>query len=175
MLLILLAAHCPNAEDEDFDRCNHTFPSTATLKCLKKDVYNVNITILAIPCNGITECNGGEDEYYCVISEINTLIAVIIGLLMMILMAYFQWRKDKVESNASENSIELNETLFERKHATEALAAEIAFFHENAEDENERRDTSGKLLQFEIDFHQSTAQAICCLKVHFSHNLFIFF
>ena len=128
-------------------------------------MYNVNITILAIPCNGIEECVGGVDEAYCVISEIYTLIAVIIGLLLVILMAYLQWRKDKIESNTSEDSIELNETLFDSEHATEALAAEVAFCHENAQDEDERRDTSGKLLQFEIDFHQSTAVAICCLKV----------
>ena len=136
---------------------------------MKKDIYHVNITILAIPCNGIEECVGGIDEAYCVIGEIYTIIAVIIGFLLIIIMTFLIWRKEKLDDNCNENVIELNETLFKSEHATEALAAEIAYFHENTNDDDERRKISAKLLQFEIDFHSSKNQAICCLKVHFFH------
>ena len=57
----------------------------------------------------------------------------------------------------------LNETFLETEHATEALAAEVAYLHENTE-EDERREVSNKLLRFETHFHCSKSKAICCLK-----------
>ena len=56
--------HCLYCEDEEFDDvCFNTFPDAATIKCIEADrPYGINITILAIPCNGIRECRFKNDE-----------------------------------------------------------------------------------------------------------------
>ena len=135
---------------------------------MKKDIYNVNITIQAIPCDGIEECADGIDEAYCAISEIYTIVAVIIGYLLIITMSFLLWRKEEFDDNTSEAVIELNETLFESEHGSESLAAEIAYFHENSTSDDERREISAKLLKYEVNYHDSTSQAICCMKVCFA-------
>ena len=135
---------------------------------MKKDIFNVNITIKAIPCDGIEECVGGIDEAYCAINEIYTIVAVIIGYLLIITMSFLLWRKEELGDNTSEAVIELNQTLFETEHASEALAAEIAYLHENAINDDERREISAKLLKYEVNYHNSTSQAICCMKVCFA-------
>ena len=135
---------------------------------MKKDIFNVNITIKAIPCDGIEECVGGIDEAYCAINEIYTIVAVMIGYLLIITMSFLLWRKEELGDNTSEAVIELNQTLFETEHASEALAAEIAYLHENTINDDERREISAKLLKYEVNYHNSTSQAICCLKVCFA-------
>ena len=135
---------------------------------MKKDIFNVNITIKAIPCDGIEECVGGIDEAYCAINEIYTIVAVIIGYLLIITMSFLLWRNEELGDNTSEAVIELNQTLFETEHASEALAAEIAYLHENAINDDDRREISAKLLKYEVNYHNSTSQAICCMKVCFA-------
>ena len=135
---------------------------------MKKDIFNVNITIKAIPCNGIEECVGGIDEAYCAINEIYTIVAVMIGYLLIITMSFLLWRKEELGDNTSEAVIELNQTLFETEHASEALAAEIAYLHENTINDDEMREISAKLLKYEVNYHNSTSQAICCMKVCFA-------
>ena len=135
---------------------------------MKKDIFNVNITIKAIPCDGIEECVGGIDEAYCAINEIYTIVAVMIGYLLIITMSFLLWRKEELGDNTSEAVIELNQTLFETEHASEALAAEIAYLHENAINDDDRREISAKLLKYEVNYHNSTSQAICCMKVCFA-------
>ena len=56
--------HCYYCEDETFDKlCEHTFPEAATIKCYESDrPVGINITILAIPCNGVRECKYKNDE-----------------------------------------------------------------------------------------------------------------
>ena len=55
-------ANCPNGEDEDLAQCEDKFPALATMTCQKKDSYNLNIFIKAVPCDGIAECHGDIDE-----------------------------------------------------------------------------------------------------------------
>ena len=135
---------------------------------MKKDIFNVNITIKAIPCDGIEECVGGIDEAYCAINEIYTIVAVMIGYLLIITVSFLLWRKEELGDNTSEAVIELNQTLFETEHASEALAAEIAYLHENTINDDEMREISAKLLKYEVNYHNSTSQAICCMKVCFA-------
>ena len=78
------------------------------------------------------------------------------------------WRKEKLGENTNETVIELNETLFESEHGSESLAAEIAYFHENSTSDDDRREISAKLLKYEVNYHDSTSQAICCMKVCFA-------
>ena len=53
------SVHCVYADDEDFDLCQDTFPEGATFKCLQANTSSsYNITIYAVPCDGIMECEG---------------------------------------------------------------------------------------------------------------------
>ena len=56
---------CPHGEDEDFIKCKakKMFPKSATIECQNK--HFPSMTILATPCNNITECSDGADEKYC--------------------------------------------------------------------------------------------------------------
>ena len=51
------------AEDEHFDICKkeNVFPDGATIECVENRP-GYNITILAVPCNGVCECRDCSDE-----------------------------------------------------------------------------------------------------------------
>ena len=50
-------------EDEQFELCKDTFPKEATIKCIENRLpCTIDITIFAIPCDGIVECRDGRDE-----------------------------------------------------------------------------------------------------------------
>ena len=51
------------AEDEHFDICKkeNVFPDGATIECVENRP-GYDITILAVPCNGVSECRDGSDE-----------------------------------------------------------------------------------------------------------------
>ena len=56
--------HCLYCEDETFEGlCEDTFPEAATIKCIEANrSSDINITILATPCNGVRECLNINDE-----------------------------------------------------------------------------------------------------------------
>ena len=56
--------HCMYCEDESFEGlCEYTFPEAATIKCVEANrSSDINITILATPCNGVRECLNINDE-----------------------------------------------------------------------------------------------------------------
>ena len=56
--------HCQYCEDEYFEGlCQLTFPEAATIKCIESNrSLDTNITIMAIPCNGVRECLDVDDE-----------------------------------------------------------------------------------------------------------------
>ena len=53
--------HCINAEDEDFEICQHDFPEEATIKCIENRL-GYDIEIWAKPCDGVRDCRDGSDE-----------------------------------------------------------------------------------------------------------------
>ena len=54
---------CLYGEDEHFELCKDTFPKEATIECVENRLPGtINITIFAIPCDGIVECRDGRDE-----------------------------------------------------------------------------------------------------------------
>ena len=81
--------HCPDGEDEEFERCQNqnTFPPEATFQCESpwNQNNNTNVTILAAKCNGIKECKNGEDEKGCEIDD-RILYAVLGGCLLVFLV-----------------------------------------------------------------------------------------
>ena len=54
--------NCLYGEDEYFELCQDTFANEATIKCIENRLPGINITIMAIPCDGIVECRDGRDE-----------------------------------------------------------------------------------------------------------------
>ena len=50
-------------EDEQFQLCRDTFPKEATIECIENRLPgSIDVTIMAIPCDGILECRDGSDE-----------------------------------------------------------------------------------------------------------------
>ena len=50
-------------EDEEFELCKDTFPKEATIECVENRLPGtIDVTIMAIPCDGIIECRDGTDE-----------------------------------------------------------------------------------------------------------------
>ena len=73
--------------DENFEICQHTFPESATIKCLEKNRTNYPIYILATPCNNIAECENDEDEQ-CDKSSIVTIIISLVLFIFTLIAAY---------------------------------------------------------------------------------------
>ena len=76
-------ANCPNAEDENYDECSAGFHSLATVECIKKDIYNVNITTREVPCDGVVGCKDGSDELNCTLPD-EYLIYVLVCIFIII-------------------------------------------------------------------------------------------
>ena len=74
--------HCMKGEDEQFNICNKTYPEEATIECVENRLEGFNVTIMAVPCNGIRECRYGEDENHC--GENQNVFQIIIASLMVI-------------------------------------------------------------------------------------------
>ena len=50
-------------EDEQFELCKDTFPKQATIECVENRLPGtIDVTIMAVPCDGIVECRDGSDE-----------------------------------------------------------------------------------------------------------------
>ena len=55
--------HCLYGEDEQFELCQDTFPKEATIQCIENRLPGtIDVSIMAIPCDGILECRDGRDE-----------------------------------------------------------------------------------------------------------------
>ena len=114
---------CSNGRDEDLKLCNSTFPETATKECLKPDVYNLDIKILAVPCNRIEECSDGEDEEDCKMSVHATYAVLMAGLLVITAICVYMLYTATLEDYEEEVDFEelLREHGFDSKHTISYL------------------------------------------------------
>ena len=71
-------------EDEQFELCKDTFPKEATIECVENRLPGtIDITIMAIPCDGILECRDGKDEN-CKEDKWILIISIVVLLLTTI-------------------------------------------------------------------------------------------
>ena len=76
--------HCLDGADENFEICHHTFPESATIKCLEKNRNNYHIEILATPCNNVAECENDEDEQCDKNSIANIIVSVVLCIFTLL-------------------------------------------------------------------------------------------
>ena len=84
---------CLKGDDEDFEMCldRKSFPKGATFKCQEANRTGYKIEILAVPCNGIPECQDGIDEHFCKREgQIIVLLSILVaGFIMFIWIAIY--------------------------------------------------------------------------------------
>lgn len=73
--------HCIFGEDESLEACKDTYPEGATIKCIEDRLDGVDLTIMAVPCDGVKECRSREDEN-CELS--NVFFWSIVGTLFLV-------------------------------------------------------------------------------------------
>ena len=155
-------ANCPDGEDELFDNCKTYFPPLATIECLKKDAYNINITIKAFKCDGIVACEFGEDEAHCSLPDYYLLIALPIVAIFNSVIALIMWRSTIKYLPPINQKQELSEEELETKHDTISLKTIM----NEAQGSTERKILNNRFLQMEMKKHDGQcSETICCTKV----------
>ena len=92
--------HCLYGEDEMFELCKDTFPKEATIECIENRLPGtIDVTIMAIPCDGIIECrdrsdeNCEEDKFILVISVAVLFLTTICIYLYLVFVRLPFWKK----------------------------------------------------------------------------------
>ena len=100
-------------EDEQFELCKDTFPKEATIECVENRLPGtIDVTIMAIPCNGIVECrdrsdeNCEEDKIILVIAISLLFLTTICIYLYLVFVRLPLW-KNSVIQNFDDDSIDL--------------------------------------------------------------------
>ena len=130
---------CPEATDESFDKCRANFPPSATIPCTKGGIGNgFLIPILAIPCNGVTECKDGSDEMNCGSNQSFFVIALVAGTFIIILLSVTIVSFTEVnESNkeidfdkvlVEENTLEVRNIIIELQKTKNRPSYNLAYF-----------------------------------------------
>ena len=80
-----------HANDESLDEClkQKVFAPGATKKCKMAGLTHTNLTIfiMAIPCNGIIECEGGVDELNCQTNDNILFVSLGSGVLIALMVS----------------------------------------------------------------------------------------
>ena len=158
-------ANCPHAEDEDFQMCQNksAFSPMATVKCLKRDIYNLDITILATKCNGITECKYGEDEMNCSIPEEYVAFTGVIAFLIVILIGICLWNQTiKGELIEDINSNTMTKNNFDKHHKSDEMKVHVFY----CQGYKNMAEINRSYFAYEMEKHNwNVNETYCCIKV----------
>ena len=103
--------HCPEAEDEEFERCQQlkALPASATVEC--ESLWMDNVTIQAIKCNSQKECKSGKDEEDCDVPK--WVLGVVFGscLLLAMLSSYIALQCSKVKMKVDKYDLEIENSM----------------------------------------------------------------
>ena len=153
--------HCLYGEDEEFQLCKDTFPKEATIECVENRLPGtIDITIMAIPCDGIHECRDGidekceEDKWILVIS-VALLFLVTIGIYLYLAFVRLpSWRStifnDFDQLNINDSKLQCSDDYSEVKGNTLAQLKVFSL-------QSTKFDTSFKFIFFffRMTLHQS--------------------
>ena len=84
--------HCIFGEDEADDTCQDKliFPEEATIQCFENRL-GYDITIRAIPCDGVQECRDGSDEQCQENFQILIGVLVVLVVVTSVVFHYYKW------------------------------------------------------------------------------------
>ena len=155
-------ANCPNGDDEDIELCmnNEVFSEMATIKCDKKNIYNVTIKIKAVPCDGIYECENDMDEKNCSLPEYVLIVILVPITICLGIFGYLLWKKNSFTSTKKDQMPTLPD--FDLLHGKESLAQTM--FHAQSLDNFEQINTA--FVDGEMKIHNGVlSELVCCIKV----------
>ena len=156
-------ANCPQGEDESLEEClgREAFSDLATIECPKKDIYNVTITIRAVPCDGNQECKNNEDEQNCSLPDYILLVPLVTIMTILAIIGYFLWKSTTVAFTMKNPKATLPLDL-ELLHGTETLR-EMIFQAQSLENSEE---INSEFINAEVKIHNEVlSEVVCCIKV----------
>ena len=157
-------ANCENGEDENYERClsNGTFSPLATVKCNRKDLFNVNITMMAVKCDGNIECDSGEDEANCSLPDEVSIYTFVVIVFLSIPVAFNIWVS--TVWNLKRLTIEvkpINQEEFAKLHGSDELKIRM----HQAQCSSNSKLINETLIKMEMEQHNGKYnETICCIK-----------
>ena len=154
-----------DGSDEDFELCikKKAFPDHASVRCQKADTnFNgINITIMAVQCNGVIECVDKEDEKNCALPLWYSIVSVLAGGLIALIISrlYVKFARIGTKTEISDAAIEVGETKEE---------AEKNLIKLQQADATVRQEHSQKYFDLVMDETQDEAESINQIKVNLS-------
>ena len=129
---------------------------------MKKDIYNIDITIKAFKCDGIYECELGEDEAHCSLPDYYLIIAIPLVALFNSFIASIMWKVTLKHLQPVNPKRQVSQEEFEEMHGKYSLKAIM----NEVQSSKERKELNNKLFQMELKNHSGFyGETICCIKV----------
>ena len=155
-------ANCPNGQDEDYEVCQEHFSTYASIKCHEKDVFNMNITIGATPCDNYNECQGDIDEINCNMSDIYSVFILVFILVITSGLAIIM-KKMTLESL---EPIKFEEAQSWTQHELEAIHGQDQLKIVMYQVQHSKNDQINQnFIQMEMDQHNGVkSEIVCCIK-----------
>ena len=142
--------------------CQGHFSELATVVCSKADIFNFNVTIKAIPCDGIIECADGRDEMGCHVPNEHLYLTFGFIQLAINVIAFILWMYIKGRLRLKQPGHQLTQKEFNVIHGSEAIQAKVSHW-QGLEIQKCSNQAYYKLelIQHNYDINST----ICCMKV----------